>query len=243
MKNERDFKGVWIDKRIWLDTNLTATEKCLLAEIDSLDNKDHCYAKNEYFAEFLGVSVPTVSRGVQKLLTLKYIEVVVFTGRGRILKSLIKLPNQNDQAAISKRSGSHIKMTRPSTNPTTSPIINKEYTPEFLTFWSKYPKTTNKTRSFKCWLKLTKEKIDPGLLTKCAENYAAQVKADKTAPNFIMHGSTFLGPDRRYEDYTGAPQTNDIPDKGWYTDLKTDKVYKDGKLDGHYDGGRYIERR
>ena len=33
----RDFKGIWIPKDIWLTENLTLQEKVFLAEIDSLD--------------------------------------------------------------------------------------------------------------------------------------------------------------------------------------------------------------
>ena len=36
MAIERDFKGIWIPKEIWLDSNLTWSEKMLLVEIDSL---------------------------------------------------------------------------------------------------------------------------------------------------------------------------------------------------------------
>ncbi len=117
MDNTRDFKGVWISREIWEDKDLTAVEKCLLAEIDSLDNKDHCYAKNEYFAEFLCTSIPTISRGIKKLISKGYIEVVVFTGRNRILKSTLGKPNQIDKAGESKRSGSVVKKIKPNNNP------------------------------------------------------------------------------------------------------------------------------
>ena len=49
MKENRDFKGVWIPKEIWLNTDLSIIEKVLLVEIDSLDNSDRgCFASNEY---------------------------------------------------------------------------------------------------------------------------------------------------------------------------------------------------
>lgn len=53
---ERAFKGVWIPANIWLSKNITLQEKVFLAEIDSLDNKDGCYASNSYFANFFGLS-------------------------------------------------------------------------------------------------------------------------------------------------------------------------------------------
>ena len=234
----RDFKGVWIDKEIWLNEDLTAIEKCLLAEIDSLDNKDHCYAKNEYFAKFLGVSVPTVSRGVKKLISLGLIEAIVFTGRARILKSLIRQPSQIDKAASSKRSGSPIKMIRPNTNTSSNTINNKNYTEEFDTFWNEYPRSTNKRGAFKAWTARIKEGATAESMIQCAKHYATKTAADKTEPAFILHAATFVGPNRRYEDYEEAASTSDIP-SGWYVD-KNDIAYQDGVKAGHYDGGRFI---
>jgi DNA-binding Lrp family transcriptional regulator len=98
----RDFKGIWIPKEIWLDNALSMIEKGILAEISSLDNENHCTASNEYFAKFCQCSVPTVTRAIKKLIELKYIEAINFDGRHRILK-MMSLPNQNDEAASSKR--------------------------------------------------------------------------------------------------------------------------------------------
>lgn len=57
MKTERDFKGIWIPREIWLSKYLTLQEKVFLVEIDSLDNKDGCFASNAYFADFFGLSI------------------------------------------------------------------------------------------------------------------------------------------------------------------------------------------
>lgn len=61
---ERDFKGVWISKEIYLSENLNWSEKILLVEIDSLAKNGECFASNEHFAKFLGVS----KRQIQHLL-------------------------------------------------------------------------------------------------------------------------------------------------------------------------------
>ncbi len=51
--SERGFKGVWIPAALWLDRNLSITEKVMLVEIDSLDAGPRgCYASNAHFAEF-----------------------------------------------------------------------------------------------------------------------------------------------------------------------------------------------
>ena len=53
----RDFRGIWIPRHIWLDKNLKPIEKILLAEIESLGGlSDGCFASNQYLAEFLDLS-------------------------------------------------------------------------------------------------------------------------------------------------------------------------------------------
>lgn len=84
----RDFKGVWIPKAVWLDRRLSALDKIILTEIDSLDQGDNgCYASNKYIAEFCQCSETKVSTAVSKLVKLGYLYVQSFDGRQRILKS------------------------------------------------------------------------------------------------------------------------------------------------------------
>ncbi|AQS03498.1 helix-turn-helix domain-containing protein [Clostridium beijerinckii] len=64
---ERDFKGIWIPKEIWLNTHLTMNEKLFLVEIDSLDNEKGCFASNDYFAEFFGLSKNRCSEIIKSL--------------------------------------------------------------------------------------------------------------------------------------------------------------------------------
>lgn len=85
---ERDFKGIWISKEIWLDARLNSLEKCILAEIDSLDSEERgCYASNDYLAEFCQCSATKVSKAISKLIELEYLFVESFDGRQRVLKS------------------------------------------------------------------------------------------------------------------------------------------------------------
>ena len=88
---ERDFKGIWIPKEIWLDDRLNALEKMILMEIDSLDTDEKgCYATNDYIAEFCQCTSTKVSLAVKKLVELEYIEVVKFDGRRRLIKSRLE---------------------------------------------------------------------------------------------------------------------------------------------------------
>ena len=86
---ERDFKGVWIPKEIWLDTRLNALDKIILVEVNSLDGADGCFASNEYLAEFCQCSEAKVSKSISLLTELGYIEVVKFDGRKRFLKTCL----------------------------------------------------------------------------------------------------------------------------------------------------------
>lgn len=87
----RDFKGIWIPKELWLDHRLSFFEKCLLAEIDSLDGSQGCYASNSYFEKFFNVNARTLQRGIAKLKSLGLIEVALFNGRQRVLRSCLKI--------------------------------------------------------------------------------------------------------------------------------------------------------
>ena len=87
MKENRDFKGVWIPKEIWLNTDLSIIEKVLLVEIDSLDNSDRgCFASNEYLAKFVQLSESRVAHIISDLKKREYIIVVFTDGRNRGLK-------------------------------------------------------------------------------------------------------------------------------------------------------------
>jgi len=67
-ENKRAFKGIWITKEIWLSDKLTTQEKIFLAEISSLDTNDKCFASNNYFSKFFGISKSRVSEVINSLI-------------------------------------------------------------------------------------------------------------------------------------------------------------------------------
>lgn len=91
---DRDFKGIWIPKEIYLNKELNWTEKILFIEIDSLDNDNGCFASNKYFAEFIGVSQTRISKSISHLKELGLIYQDGFNGRERILHTNIKMAKQ-----------------------------------------------------------------------------------------------------------------------------------------------------
>lgn len=65
----RDFKGVWIYKNLYLSREYTPNEKFLLLEIYSLSKgkNKQCYANNRHFADFIGVKENTIQKAILKL--------------------------------------------------------------------------------------------------------------------------------------------------------------------------------
>lgn len=87
---ERDFKGVWIPKHIWLNEELSMLDKVLLVEIDSLDNSERgCFASNKYLADFCQCSESAVSKSISKLIKMGLLSIKNFDGRKRELKSFM----------------------------------------------------------------------------------------------------------------------------------------------------------
>lgn len=88
---ERDFKGVWIPKEIWLAEDIGWSAKMLLVEIDSLAVNNECFATNEYLAQFFGLSKDRISKLIRELRDKDYIEIelVYKAGTKQIDKRLI----------------------------------------------------------------------------------------------------------------------------------------------------------
>lgn len=94
---KRAFKGVWIPKGIYLNENLSWSEKILLVEIESLDNEDGCFASNKYFSKFLGISEGRIANLMTGLRKKGFVEDIGFDGRNRSVKV-----NENVKAEFTK---------------------------------------------------------------------------------------------------------------------------------------------
>lgn len=71
----KDFKGVWFPKDLWLDRNISLTEKSILIAIYNL-GWEYSSATNNEIADFVQCSAATVSRAITRLKNLWYIEDV-----------------------------------------------------------------------------------------------------------------------------------------------------------------------
>jgi hypothetical protein len=68
----RNFKGVWIPADLYLDTNLTWTQKIILIEVDSFSkNNLDCFVSNEHLAGLIGISESGIEKAIRNLVESK----------------------------------------------------------------------------------------------------------------------------------------------------------------------------
>ncbi len=85
----RAFEGVFIAEDIWTNPGLTWIEKCITAEISSLDNPENdprgCFKSNENFAKEFGIQVRQFQNILSKLKKLNLVQANGSNGRKRWL--------------------------------------------------------------------------------------------------------------------------------------------------------------
>jgi hypothetical protein len=104
-KHDRDFKGVWIPKEIWLSENLSLMEKVLFVEIHSLDNERGCYAGNNYFAKFFGVSARQIRRYLESLKKHGFITQTIRNKNERVIRTAGRFRRISDAEIKQLRQG------------------------------------------------------------------------------------------------------------------------------------------
>ena len=101
-KVKREFKGVWINREVWLNTELTIHEKFLLVEIDSLDNDNSCFASNDYFADFMGLKNRRIQYIIDGLISKGFLkrELVYKKDSKEIEKRLLNVIKNIDAKVV-----------------------------------------------------------------------------------------------------------------------------------------------
>ena len=92
-KPKRKVKGIWIPIEIWECKILTLQQKVFLAEIDSLDHGNGCYAKNKWFSKQFGISQDRASRVIGSLIDLGLVssKLIYKTNSKEVEKRLLKM--------------------------------------------------------------------------------------------------------------------------------------------------------
>ena len=215
---ERDFKGVWIPREVWLDERLNMLDKGILTEIDSLDITDSgCFASNSYLAEFCQCTERKVSDTISKLITLGYIKVLSFDGRTRKLRSCI----EKSSMQTGKKCEADTKKVPPnntysnSLNNTGKSISRKRdknvVSPGFTEFWNVYPRHVAKQNAMKAWAKIGADDSQALTDTIIADvNRRLESEWRGKDMQYIPHPATYLN-GRRWEDETGVTKIAEHP--------------------------------
>lgn len=204
---ERDFKGVWIPKEVWLDKRLSMLDKGILTEIDSLDmGENGCFASNEHLAEFCQCSVTKVSTSISHLIELGYVYVASFDGRKRFLKSrLSKIERQTFKNC--EADFQNLKDSNTSNKPLNKPDNSiSSIDDDFSKFWTAYPRKDGKQDAIKAWKSL---KPNADLQRVILDDIRRRMESGgawyKTEKRFIKLPASYLR-GRRWEDEGGVTE-------------------------------------
>lgn len=85
-ENQFWLKYIVIPIEVLMNEKLTSAEMKLFGLIDILDGAGGCYARNEYMAAILNLSITAVSTGVSKLKEQGYVKQESFDGRVRVIR-------------------------------------------------------------------------------------------------------------------------------------------------------------
>lgn len=202
MNQDRAFRGIWIPKEIWLSKNLTLQQKVFLVEIDSLDKDDGCYATNEYFSEFFGLSTKRVSVVINSLVEKGLVKSQInkTLGNKRILTISDRYPRNvpypipENGDTLSPESSTYILSDSVSDNKDTAP-----FGAEFDEAWKEYPKKSGKKAAYRSYVAQRRKGVPARDLLHATKKYASeQIGKDL---QFVKNGSTFWGRDEPFRDY------------------------------------------
>jgi len=85
-KIERKFTQASIPAQIYLDRDLNFAEKFLWMEINALDGRDGCFARNSHFSNFMDLSERRIQHLLASLLSKKYILKFYDAGGRRVIR-------------------------------------------------------------------------------------------------------------------------------------------------------------
>ena len=139
-KYQRDFKGVWIPKEIWLNREMSVMEKLFLVEIDSLDNEQGCFASNKHFSDFFDISKGRCTQIIKSLEEKGLVSINYEYEGKQIIRRTIRVVNKLNRVVNKLNEGSkNTKQGYLENDDDNNTIINN-------TVNNTYNKQTKKTR-------------------------------------------------------------------------------------------------
>lgn len=190
MNTERDFKGVWIPKDLWLDKTLKPIHKFFLIEIDSLDSKKGCIASNAHFSQLFGVTKGRCTQIIKELEAKGLIKIHLFYEGKMIKRRAIEVVNKLNRGSEKIKQGYLINAEGTNTIITNT---NKENNKEslFEEFWELYPRKIAKKNALRSWCKLRPQDKEQAIVYMNTYPFS-EVKEER----FIPHAATFINGER-----------------------------------------------
>jgi hypothetical protein len=213
---ERDFKGVWIPKEIWLNEDLGWSEKLLLVEIDSLARNGECFASNEHFAKFLRLSKKRVSELITELHRSGYVTVELTYKQGskeiekRVIRPLAEkryTPSGKPLDPIAKNNVTPIAENRVDNNTLvintiTNTMSKNTIEREFEKLWTIYPRKMGKKKAFDSFVKARKvKKVPYETIENGLYRYLRHIEDQGVEEQYIQHGSTFFNQEKWQDEF------------------------------------------
>jgi len=189
---------------------LTLLEKILYSEITCLTNyKGYCWATNNYFGELYGRSKGTISKAINNLVRLNYIEVKIVR-EGKYESRVMKVKETGVVESIYPRNekslGGVVKNKKDNNNSN----INNKKDVLFEKFWDAYNYKKSRKLCYTKFMSLSYEVCE-----KCVS--AAKIYSDSiTNKKYKKHPSTWLNQgcwddevdDKNKDGFTGGKFDN-----------------------------------
>ena len=210
---ERDFKGVWIPKEVWLDEKLTWMEKFLLVEIDSLDKEKGCFASNKYFAEFFQLSPSRISELVSQLVSKGYVTTFLLYDGKQVKQRILTptVPIRKRERGIRKVEGGYSEKAEDSNTILNNTINNKYINISFNTWWDLYDKKVgSKTKLESKWNKLTDDQRTQAIKHTKEYIIAQPDKQYRKNPDTYFNNESYNDDIIKNKDYKEQIPTNKI---------------------------------
>lgn len=133
----------------------------------------------------------------------------------RVLEEIDAYYNQKTNASNAGKASAEARKKQAfnERSTTVQPTINHKpltniYTDDFEKFWNIYPKRNsphNKQAALKAWNARLKDGDSPEQIIRGAKNYADECDRNgRTGTEFVKQASTFIGPNKHYNDYQSA---------------------------------------
>ena len=91
IKESKKTGDLYIPGKIWFDKQLTGADKCLMGVLlKSMDSDNLCYNSNLELSTICHVGTATITRSIQRLKSLGYLQEINFDGRIRTLQISIE---------------------------------------------------------------------------------------------------------------------------------------------------------